>query len=341
MTADSIIGLSNDSDWRAAVNAVPHGIGHTWQYWYGMHLTSGLEMFLYSFTDGETRIVCPFAERTYEGTTDIVSPPGLSGFTGSGYNPQLHSHWNTMMSQCGYVCAYVGLHPALVDLNWFDGWPVRAYSTAYSLDLTLSLDEIFQRMSENRRRDLQHARSEGVRVWVASPEVRRFFVSHFEESFQRRGAHPDHYLSRASRDFFCTLENFLLVGAGRDQVESATAFGFTPYVADGLYNVSFSPDTSFSTLLIWTAVQELRSRKVPVLNLGGGVRHDDGVARYKRYLGAFERPLFSVKQVFDPIRFAGLCRSAGFNSDDVSGYFPPYREPRRTFDPLSGCAQNL
>lgn len=323
---DTLIGLSDELRWREALCGIPHGIAHTWEYWYAMHLTTGLDMFLYSFSDGDARFVCPFAERSYRGTTDIVSPPGLAGFAGSGSSSRLLERWNAMTTERGYVCGFIGLHPVLADPAWFRGWPICVYSAAYSLDLTLPIDEIKVRMSENRKRDLQRADREGVHVWVGTPPVKDYFIQHFDEAFQRRRFVSAHYLSASSRSFFCSLDNFLLVGAGRNQVEAVTGFGLTPHIADGLYNVSFSPRTSFSTVLIWAAIQELKERGVPFLNLGGGIQPDDGIARYKQYLGTTARPLACLKYVFDPARFAHLCQFSVMDSSDADAgaFFPPY-----------------
>lgn len=323
---DTLIGLSDELRWREALCGIPHGIAHTWEYWYAMHLTTGLDMFLYSFSDGDARFVCPFAERRYRGTTDIVSQPGLAGFAGSGRSSCLIERWNAMAAGRGYVCGFIGLHPVLADPAWFRGWPMCVYSAAYGLDLTLPMDEIHGRISENRKRDLQRADREGVHVWVGTPPVKEFFIRHFDEAFQRRRFGSAHYLSDSSRSFLSSVDNFLLVGAGRDQVEAVTGFGFTPHAADGLYNVSFSSRTSFSTLLIWGAIRELKARGVPFLNLGGGIQPDDGIARYKQFLGTTARPLACLKQVFDPATFARLCRSANLNSSAADGgaFFPPY-----------------
>ncbi len=326
MTVATLITLSQEPSWRRALCGLPHGIAHTWEYWHGIHLTSGQEVFLYDFAEADVRLICPFAERAYRETKDIVSPPGLAGFAGNGYSPQLLARWHAMALGRGYVCGYIGQHPALMEPGWLETYGAHSYSSAYTLDLTIPLDELRGRMSETRKRDLRYAGREGIRLWVNTPAVKRFFVRHFEEAFQRRRARPDHYLSETSRDFFCTLDNFLFLGAGRAEVEAVTVFGFTPYAADGLYNVSFARDTSFSTVLIWAAIQELRARRIPLLNLGGGLRPHDGLARYKQYFGASARPLFCLKQVFDPIRFSELCRSAGV--DESCGYFPPYHEAR-------------
>jgi hypothetical protein len=320
-----VIALSDTAAWRAALCGIAHAFAHTWEYWHALQGTHMLNGFLYTFTDRDSRFICPFAERRFRGTTDIISPPGLAGFVGSGPPFSLLLDWKATAQQRGYVCAFIGLHPALADPQWLRDWPVTEYSHAYLVDLTSTLDEIRSRMSESRRRELRKAELEGINVWIGTPAVKDFFVSTFDEAFRRRRFDAAHYLAEGSRRLLSSADGFILVGAGREQVESVTAFGATPYIADGLYNVSLSTPAPFSTLLIWSAIRELKARGIPLLNLGGGIQSDDGVARYKSYLGTFVRPLVCLKQVFDSPTFEQLCAARGAGLFQAGGYFPPYR----------------
>lgn len=324
MRTSRIIPLQDVNEWRNTICTVPHGIAHTWEHCYAMQLTSGLETFLYHFADGDTRIICAFAERQFDGTTDIVSPPGFAGFVGCGWNPAALECWSQMMSQHQYICGYLALHPTLSDPSWF-GPEARHYGTAYILDLAPPIDSIYSSLSRNRKRELRSADREGIRVWIGGSAVKQFFVRHFSEVTRQRNAKSVYHLSPTTLDFLCTLDNFLLVGAGRHEVESVTAFAFTSYAAESLYNLSFSPRKSYSTVITWAAAEILHSKKIPVLNLGAGLSPGVGWGEYKRRLGTWERPMYCLKQVYDRPRFVELCALAGTVPDDWGGYFPPYR----------------
>jgi hypothetical protein len=62
------------------------------------------------------------------------------------------------------------------------------------------------------------------------------------------------------------------------------------------------------------------------LNLGGGVKENDGVAEFKRRFGADEVPLRNVKQVYRRDIYEELCAEAGVDPH-ASAYFPAYRDP--------------
>jgi hypothetical protein len=324
MSTHGIIRLEEEQGWRCALRGVPHAVAHTWEHCRAMHLSSGLETFLFHFAGADARVVCAFAERKYQGTTDICTPSGFSGFVGNGCNPESLECWNRLMGEREYVCGYVALHPTLSDPSWFDR-ELHQYATAYSLDLTLSQAEVYRKMSEGQRRVLKQADVEDVQVWTGTSEVKQFFARSFHEAHRRRNAGELCRLSTATLEFFTTMDNILFIGAGRGEVESVTAIGFTPYSADALYNVSFAPDTSFSTVLLWRAIREFQARGVPALNLGVGFSRNDGLSQYKRSLGATERPLYCLKQVYDRAAFAKMCEQSGVNDADPTGYFPPHR----------------
>ncbi|HEX2644425.1 MAG TPA: hypothetical protein VHU81_15625, partial [Thermoanaerobaculia bacterium] len=120
----------------------------------------------------------------------------------------------------------------------------------------------------------------------------------------------------------------LLLGvAGPDGIEAVSVFGWTPYLADFLHNVSRPGGERHSAPLIWQAARLLHARRIPFLCLGGGIREGDGVARFKERFGGERRPLAALRQVYDRERYAELCRLAGVDPE-AEGYFPPYRNPR-------------
>ena len=48
-----------------------------------MHLTTGFRTYLYCFETENIRIVCPIAEREFDGYIDIVTPYGFPALSGT------------------------------------------------------------------------------------------------------------------------------------------------------------------------------------------------------------------------------------------------------------------
>jgi hypothetical protein len=110
-------------------------------------------------------------------------------------------------------------------------------------------------------------------------------------------------------------------------VEAVVVFGYTAWVADYLFGVALPHGRQHSARLLWSGVERLHALGVPLLNLGGGARPNDGIAEFKRRFGARELPLMSLQQVYRPEVFRALCLAAGVEPD--GGYFPPYHAPAR------------
>src|SRR3712207_2334138 len=78
------IPLAERDRWRVALEDVPHGFTHTWEHCHAMHLTFGAPTYLYRLDCDGVSVVCPFIERRSRGAVDVATPPGISGFTGTG-----------------------------------------------------------------------------------------------------------------------------------------------------------------------------------------------------------------------------------------------------------------
>jgi hypothetical protein len=74
MVRHQLISLDSPDEWRGALRGIPHAFAQTWEHCYAMHLTTGLKTYLYCFEMDAVRIVCPFAQRDFDGYVDIVKP---------------------------------------------------------------------------------------------------------------------------------------------------------------------------------------------------------------------------------------------------------------------------
>lgn len=339
MSREGLIPLSDPAAWRRALEGIPHGFGHTWESCHAMARGTGATTFLYCFEAGPQRVVCPLAERGERGARDLVTPYGFNGFAGTGGGPACQARFRDLARRRGYVCGYVGLHPVLTGGDWAAPGEVHVYNSVHLLDLTLPEEERLARMSENRRREVRAFERQGIAL-LAGPEHRpalcRFFLDRYEGFFRSRGASPLYQFPRGTLLDLFARDNVVMLGAaGPAGVEAVTVFGWTPYLADFLFNVSAPEGKRHSAALLWHGSRLLRGLGVPLLCLGGGIREGDGVARFKERFGGERRPLGCLRQIYDPHRYAELCRRAGVSPDVAEGYFPPYRDPRRLRQAMS------
>jgi hypothetical protein len=319
-----MIPLDQPSQWKKALEGVKHTFGHTWENCYAMHLTTGFKSYLYCFVSGDVRILSPIAEREYNGSVDILKPFGFSGFIGTGDCSEFPHHWKEFVRHKGYVCGYLGLNPIFDYNTHFASGEIRQYDTVYVLDLSLSLDRLWENLSANRKRQLREGNIIHSNLVSDKSSLTDFFLANYVDFFHRKNAAQFYLFSRQTLSFLFNLDNVLLVGAqNSEKVEAVSVFAYTADVGEYLFNVSLPGGEKHTVPLLWYAINYLKSLQIPLFNLGGG---GGGMAEFKRRFGGREFPLRCIRQIYEPELFEMLCRRANVDPDDLTGYFPPYQK---------------
>lgn len=323
MSERRCIPLEERDAWDGALQEIPHGFHHTWDFADAMHQTTGFRTFLYSFCSAEGRVACAIFEREVRDYVDIATPSGLSGFVGTGSWADFASDWCHFVRKQGYVSGYVGLHP-LFDGRRFGTDPFQ-HNSIYVLDLRQGRDALLRRMDRNRSRQLGGWEGRANRFILDREAIGAFLSSAYEPFMLRVGARPPYLLSTALEGL-CHSDRCIAVGVGSSRrLEAAYLFGATPYAADCLINVATDEGRKHATDLLWYGVNEYLQRKIPFLNLGGGAREDDSVARSKQRFRPQRLPLTALREIYRPKIYAELCRSAGVEARSAAEYFPAYR----------------
>jgi hypothetical protein len=318
------IPLDSQSEWKEALKGIRHSFGHTWENCYAMHLTTNLKTYLYCFEQDNIRIVCPIAEREYEGYIDVVKPFGFSGFIGNADCPEFSRHWKDFAQQRGYVCGYLGLNPIFDYSNYFDPGEIYQYNTVHVLDLTFSVAELWANLSTNRKRELRDWDNISSNLTVQRAELADFFLANYVDFFHRKGAEQFYLFRKETLTFLFSLDNILLVGGSNSgRVEAVSVFFYTPNVGEYLFNVSLPEGKKHTSALLWYGVNQLKSLGIPLLNLGGG---EGDIGESKRRFGTKQFPLRCVKQIYQRSIYEKLCRRANADPNDTTGYFPPYEK---------------
>jgi hypothetical protein len=325
MTNHKRIPLESPIEWRNALNGIQHAFAHTWENCHAMHLTTGFRTYLYCFEAENVRIVCPIAEREFEGYIDIVTPSGFSGFVGTGECPDFPRYWREFVGERGYVCGYIGLNPIFENKTYFDSNELYSYNNIYVLDLTLSRDELFSKLSTNRKRQIKEWEKNSVGLLLDKRVLKEFFLANYVEFFRQKEAAPVYSFSAATLESLFALDNVAMVGVSLENVEATSVFTYTPHAGDFLFNVSLPKGRHHSAALIWYGVNYFKSIGVPTLNLGGGVRANDSLAEFKQRFGGKKLTLSCLKQIYDKTLYAAMCARVGADPADRTGYFPAYR----------------
>ena len=321
-----LIPLDQVDEWEGALHEIPHAFGHTWGSCRAMQLSTGMNAYLYRFRGGDATILCPIAERVFLGHTDIVTPYGFSGFVGTGVHADFPMLWKEFARQQGWVCGYIGLNPILQRPTDYDAADVYEHTEVYVLDLSREESELLASFSRNRRRELRDWERSGSQIITDRGPLAEFVLREHEEFFRSHNASAVYRLSRQTWLSLFELPNVLAFGAtSGNSLAAVTLFAFTPTIGESLFNISIGDGARLSTPLLWQGVLSLRSLGVRFLNLGGGIRPGDGVAKFKQRFGGRALPLRSLRQVYDPDVFHTLCQQAKVDPSIRTGNFPAYR----------------
>lgn len=323
---ERLIPLSEPAAWQEALDGVPHGFAHLWAHCRAMASAHGQDIVLYAAEEGEDRLVCPFAEQRCGGGLDLVTPYGFSGFTGRGRLAPLARRWRDFARAQACVCAYVALNPSFARARDLGLGPAYRHTPVYLLDLARSLEALYAGLSANVRAGLRAWEKTGARLVHDRAALAEAFLVIYPAFMRTLGASAVYDFGPAALAELLESDSVLLVGAERGgRIEAVSVFGWTPYAADYLFNCSLPEGRDHSRALLWSAIEALARRGVAVLNLGGGVREGDGLERFKARFGAVRHDTEVLKIVFDEPAYAALCRQAGADPTERTGYFPAYR----------------
>ncbi len=336
MARQKCIPIDSPAEWKEALEGIEHSFAHTWENCYARQLTTGFDTYLYCFEMKNVRIVCPIAERGFGGYTDIATPYGFSGFVGNADCSEFPRYWADFVKEQGYVSGYIALNPVFENSTYFRQHEVHRSNSLYILDLTLGFDELFANLDRNRKRQLRNWENTWSKFIFDRSALTDFFLANYPEFLRRVNASPANYFSRETLASLCNSDNVFIVGAGEpERIEAVYLFAYTPYVGDSLFNVALPEGRHHATTLLWYGTTYLKSLKIPLLNLGGGVRENDSIAKAKQRFGGRREPFRCLKQVYKPEIYEELCRRVGADPTETTGYFPAYRNPLKP-SPVSG-----
>ena len=318
------ISLADRSAWTGALARTRHAFAHTWDCCTAMQETTGHPTYLYVDEAAAGTVVCPLSERSFEGHTDVYTPLGFSGLAsdGAGSGHSL-ARWGEFARAQGYVCAYLTVNPLFAPAQCSSSCDYVAYNDLHVLDLTMPQEALLRAMSKGRRAELRMFERTGASLTHDRGRLEDFLLAHFSQFMRERGASQAAQIRSASLSALCRSESVFLIGAQIDgEVVAVALYGHSAFCADGMFSICLPAGRGTMTTLIWEGALHLKALNIPLLNLGGGIAREDGVAMFKKQFGARTLPLGALRQVFRRDVYDALC---GSRPASVTNYFPAYR----------------
>lgn len=265
-------------------------------------------------------VLYPFLVRDLGGgRCDITSAYGAGGPIGIGAWRQ------PFLEACrerGVVSEFIRFHPVLRNHTGLDGVRLTELQDIVTVAVQVDDDALITQMEPTARNKLRKAIRAGVEV-STHRDLDRFRSLYLETMLGMR-ADPFYLFPE---EFFARLER---LGDALTVLDAGSAVGLF-LSGGGAMHYFLSGSTlearklASTNMLLFEAMRRARAAGFETLVLGGGLRNDDSLDRFKRSIGSGRAPKVIGTVVHDPDAYRQLCAAAGASPDDT--YFPAYRRP--------------
>ncbi|MEV4813667.1 lipid II:glycine glycyltransferase FemX [Micromonospora avicenniae] len=314
--------------------------------------TASLDSGAWQVAHESDRLMVPYVLRHVNGTElDAFTPygyagihvdPGCSEADLAGFWRRTIDHWR----QTRTVAVFLRFSP-------LDTTSVQAVRALDQLELTQRQDTItvtvsqgpegvWDAMEGRSRTAIRKASGAGLSAGVRSTEPSDLMAGSpfrrlYESTMVRLGSQPwylfpDHYYEQLASG----LDKALSIAEVRDADGVVVASALVLRHRDRAhYHLAGSDPAAgrlgANNLLVWTILSWAAEHGCRLVHLGGGVRPDDGLFRFKRSFGGSRTPFWTGAVVADPDRYAALvtarARQLGRSVDELvsTGFFPAYR----------------
>lgn len=338
------------AEWDHFLDGVAHDFYHRAAYARLMAPYDGGQPEAVLVRDGDSYFFLPYIVRPLsyipwlgtEGNTlfDIVSPYGYPGPLFSGddtFHRKAIDEWQRLMRQRGCVSGFVRLHPLLntaADVPSACGQLVERGRTV-SIDLRLSLEEMWSQTRADHRRNISKSRRIGMVAAIEDfASNLDAFLEMYKETMDRTCASPYYYFPaeyfRALKDALGDRMSLCLVRDSNGEILSGALLtecsGIVQYHLSGTFNsaIQLRP----SKLMLDYARTWGKARGNHVFHLGGGFgAKEDSVFEFKAGFSSSRHSFYTWQFIFSTDQYTALEeRRRGLDTDAPNTeFFPVYR----------------
>ncbi|MEH1015172.1 GNAT family N-acetyltransferase [Micromonospora sp. CPCC 206060] len=297
-------------------------------------------------------IMLPYVQRDVDGqAVDAISPYGYSGvYVHPDCSPtDLDRFWAAVVPHWraqGLVSLFVRFSPLDPDsvraVRGLDTVRLSRLSDTIAVGLDQGPAAVWDAMAGRSRTAVRKARNTGLTATVRPVGPSDLvpgapFRRLYEQTMSRLDSSPFYFFPDAYyRQLATGLGKDLLMAEVRDPTGMVVAASLVMRHRDRAhYHLAGSDPQAArdgaNNLLVWTILEWAAESGCVVVHLGGGVRADDGLFRFKESFGGRRSEWWSGAVVIDPDRYRSLvaarARELGRPVDDLAavGYFPAYR----------------
>jgi hypothetical protein len=329
-------------EWREATRYARHDMYHEPDYVVLDAQLYGGTPTAFWYTEHGRHLLLPLILRTIPQTArrDALSPYGYPGPVSdappgdTGFWERACTALKATLREEGVVSAFVRMHPLLdaplATLGRF-GAMVRHGETV-SMDLTVSLEEMWKQTRSDHRNHINRSRRDGTRIVFDDWDRLGEWVDVYHDNMRRVGAATYYFFTR---EHLAALHEavgdrmHLAVALEGDEVVGGNTFFEHDGIATGYVSSTRRARNRYADELLYDEVRRwCKERGDTVFHLGGGKGGcNDSLFSYKAGFSPSRHPFHTWRVVPDPPAYRELVRQRRpeADPDDLSATFPSYR----------------
>ena len=340
----------DDRRWSAMLAGTPHDFYHRPEYvsFAAAHSGGSAQAFLAEC--GDAALLVPLVVRSLPTALDVpaswrdaISPYGYSSpLMVAGCSTATEAElWQSFVEMCrnaSIISVFLRSHPLLPlpDGAGTVGAAVVCHGETVVIDLSESVDELWQQTRRNHRRSLRTLEKEGFHTDFDNWAELDDFIHLYRATMRRVGAREEYLFTS---DYFHELKAIgqehvhlcTVLNAENNTVGALLFFSCQGIVQTHLTGTAAEYQELSPSTLLYDAVRSwAKSQGYNFLHLGGGVgSQNDSVFAFKAGFSKHRALFHTVRMVCDPERYACLAArvEAEDRATDISrGYFPVYRQ---------------
>jgi hypothetical protein len=329
-------------EWADALERTAHDMYHVPQYVaLDARLTGGTPAAFW-YGEGDRQLLMPLIVRDIPESDlhDAVSPYGYPAPVSNAPSGDV-AFWERacrsmvdVLRQRDIVTVFVRLHPLLdtpLDTLAKFGAVIRHGETV-SMDLTVSVEEMWRQTRSDHRNHINRARRAGTQVVFDDWSRLGEWVQVYHDNMRRVGA-SDYYFFPC--DHLAALHDavgermHLAVAVQDGEVVGGNTFFEHDGIATGYVSSTRRARNRYADELLYDEVRRFcKNRGDSIFHLGGGKGGcNDSLFEYKAGFSPSRHPFHTWRVVTDPDAYRRLVAERNPTADpgDMTGTFPPYR----------------
>jgi hypothetical protein len=342
MTAQAALLDPAAPEWKDALQHADHDMYHVPEYVVlDARLYGGTPAAFWYAEEGR-QLLMPLIIRDVpdSGLRDALSPYGYPGpvsnaATGdTGFWERACAALLETLRAHGIVTAFVRLHPLLpAPLSALEKFGVVVrHGETVSMDLTVSMDEMWKQTRSDHRNHINRARRAGTRVVFDDWSRLNEWVQVYHDNMRRVGATSYYFFTAEHlaelRERVGDRMHLAVAMEGEEVVGGNTFFSYDG-LATGYVSSTRRARNRYADELLYDEVRRwCKNRGDRRFHLGGGKGgRNDSLFSYKAGFSPSRHPFHTWRVVADPVAYERLVRDRKPDADpaEMSGTFPPYR----------------